>query len=142
MTARREGMDRAARSRLRLADALAASLVAGALVCATAGALVCGTPRAALSDPLLLSKADQGPWIAADKELHFAGSVAIAASLRVEGRSSVEALAGTLCVGLLKETYDATLKPRRLKRGASVRDLVADFAGALAGVLVLRALDR
>jgi len=34
------------------------------------------------------------------------------------------------------------LKPRRLKRGASWKDLVADLAGALAGVAVVSALDR
>jgi uncharacterized protein YfiM (DUF2279 family) len=133
MAARHSGADSRARTRRRLACALVASILAGA-----PGDLA---PRAA-ADPLFLSTADQGSWFAADKELHFAGSLAIGASLRVEGRSPVEALAGTLCVGLLKETYDATLKPRRLKRGASVKDLVVDFAGALAGVLLLGALDR
>lgn len=115
------------------------------LACALAAALSAGAPPrsgAAESAPLFLSSADQGPWTAADKELHFAGSLAIAASLRVRGQSRRGALAGAFCVGILKEAYDATLKPRRLKRGASVKDLAADLAGALAGVLVLGALDR
>jgi len=92
--------------------------------------------------PLFLSAADQGGWLAADKELHFAGSLAIAASLRVEGRPRETALAMTLGVGFLKEAYDATIKPRRLGRGASWKDLVADLAGAAAGIAVLSALDR
>ena len=79
--------------------------------------------------------------LAADKELHFAGSLAISASLRVEGRSRRDALATTFAVGLLKETYDVALKPKRLKRGASWKDLAADLAGALAGVALVRAMD-
>jgi uncharacterized protein YfiM (DUF2279 family) len=96
----------------------------------------------AAADPLFLSPADQGSWLAADKELHFAGSFAIAASLRVEGQRRETAVAATFSVGLLKEAYDVALKPRRLKRGASWKDLVADLAGALAGVAVVSALDR
>jgi uncharacterized protein YfiM (DUF2279 family) len=131
---RRTRSGRAARRRVRFACAIAASLLA---------VVPGGSPPAtAESAPLFLTSAEQGPWIAADKELHFAGSLAIAASLRVEGRSRREALAGAFCLGVLKETYDATLKPRRLKRGASVKDLAADLAGALAGILVLGALDR
>ena len=91
---------------------------------------------------LLLPAADQGSWLAADKELHFAGSLAIAASLRVEGRPRETALAMTFGVGLLKEVYDATIKPRRFRRGASWKDLVVDLAGAAAGVAVLSAIDR
>lgn len=91
---------------------------------------------------LLLPAADQGPWLAADKELHFAGSLAIAASLRVEGRPRETALAMTFGVGLLKEAYDATIKPLRFRRGASWKDLVVDLAGAAAGVAVLSAIDR
>ena len=102
-------------------------------------ALGCGPASAS---PLLLSSADQGSWLAADKELHFAGSLAIAASLRVEGQSRRTAIAGTFGVGLLKEAYDATLKPRRMGRGASWKDLAADLAGALAGVALVSALDR
>jgi hypothetical protein len=51
------------------------------------------------ASPLFLSPASEGSWIAADKELHFAGSLAIAASLRVEGRSRGAALGATLSVG-------------------------------------------
>ncbi|HMI31722.1 MAG TPA: hypothetical protein VK527_08280 [Candidatus Limnocylindrales bacterium] len=96
----------------------------------------------AAADPLFLSSADQGTWLAADKELHFAGSFAIAASLRVEGQRRETALAATFSVGLLKETYDVAFKPRRMGRGASWKDLVADLAGALAGVAVLSAIDH
>ncbi len=99
-------------------------------------------PAPASASGLFLSSADQGPWLAADKELHFAGSLAIAASLRVEGRSRRDALASTFAVGLLKETYDVALKPKRLKRGASWKDLAADLAGALAGVALIAAIDR
>jgi len=106
-------------------------LLAAALWCAPAAA-----------SPLFLSSADQGSWLAADKELHFAGSLAIAASLRVEGQSRRTSIAGTFGVGLLKETYDAALKPRRMGRGASWKDLAADLAGALAGVALVSALDR
>jgi uncharacterized protein YfiM (DUF2279 family) len=110
-----------------------------ALLLLLAAALTCG-PAAA--SPLFLSSADQGPWLAADKELHFAGSLAIAASLRVEGQSRRTSIAGTLGVGLLKEAYDAALKPRRMGRGASWKDLAADLAGAIAGVALVSALDR
>ncbi len=91
---------------------------------------------------VFLSAAEQGPWLAADKELHFAGSLAIAASLRVEGESRKTAIAATFGLGLLKETYDVALKPRRMRRGASWKDLAADLAGAIAGVAILGALDR
>jgi uncharacterized protein YfiM (DUF2279 family) len=109
------------------------------LLVAAPAALSCG--RAAAS-PLFLSSHDQGPWLAADKELHFAGSLAIAASWRVEGQSRRTSVAGTFGVGLLKEMYDATLKPRRMGRGASWKDLAADLAGALAGAAIAGALDR
>jgi uncharacterized protein YfiM (DUF2279 family) len=48
----------------------------------------------------------------------------------------------TFSVGLLKEAYDATIRPRRLQRGASWKDLVVDLAGAAAGIAVLSAIDR
>ena len=96
----------------------------------------------ASAEPLFLSSAEQGGWLAADKELHFAGSLAIAASLRIEGRDRKTAIAASFGAGIAKEIYDATLKPRRLKRGASWKDLAADLAGALAGVLIVSALDR
>lgn len=91
--------------------------------------------------PLVLSSADQGPWLAADKELHLAGSLAIAASLRVEGQRRATAVAATFGVGLAKEIYDAAIKPRRLGRGASWKDLAADLVGALAGVAIVSAMD-
>jgi uncharacterized protein YfiM (DUF2279 family) len=96
----------------------------------------------ASAEPLFLSSAEQGSWLAADKELHFAGSLAIAASLRIEGQSRRTAVAATFGAGIAKEIYDAALKPRRLKRGASWKDLAADLAGALAGVAIVSALDR
>jgi len=90
---------------------------------------------------VFLSSADQGSWTAADKELHAAGSLAIAASIRVTGRSEAESFTAAVSVGVLKEIYDATLKPSPHKRGASWKDLAADVLGAAAGVLLLRAMD-
>jgi len=99
-------------------------------------------PRGASAERLFLTSAEQGPWLAADKELHFAGSLAIAASLRVEGQSRARSLGATFGVGLLKEVYDVTLKPRRMGRGSSWKDLAADLAGAVAGVALVAAMDR
>ena len=90
---------------------------------------------------VFLSSADQGSWTAADKELHAAGSLAIAASIRVTGRSEAESFTAAVSVGVLKEIYDATLKPAPAKRGASWKDLAADILGAAAGVLLLRAME-
>lgn len=84
----------------------------------------------------------EGPWLGADREIHFVASLAMAASWRVEGRSRGTAFALSLSAGIAKEAYDAALKPRRLGRGASRKDLVADLLGAAAGVLLLSALDR
>jgi uncharacterized protein YfiM (DUF2279 family) len=116
-----------------LAFAAALALAAGALLVA---------PAPAAADPFLLPCGREGPWTAPDRQVHFAGSLAIAASLRVEGRSRMESVAGTVVIGVAKEVYDATLKPRRLGRGASRKDLAADLLGALAGVLILAAIDR
>jgi uncharacterized protein YfiM (DUF2279 family) len=92
---------------------------------------------------VLLPREEEGTWLAADHELHFAASLGMAASLRVEGRDRGSTLALTVGIGLLKEAYDATLKPRRHgERGGSRRDLVADLLGAAAGVLLLEAVDR
>ncbi len=96
----------------------------------------------ARAEPFFLPSAEQGSWLAPDKELHFAGSFAIAASLRIEGQRRRDAVAGTFAIGIAKEIYDATLKPRRLKRGAGWKDLAADLAGALAGVAVVSLIDR
>lgn len=107
----------------------------------TAAGIPLGAPPAR-ADPFLLPLRDEGCWTAPDRQVHFAGSLAIAASLRVEGRSRVESVAGTVVIGVAKEIYDATLKPRRLGRGASRKDLGADLLGALAGVLIVAAVDR
>jgi len=90
---------------------------------------------------LFLSSQDQGPWLAADKELHFAGSLAIAASLRIEGRSRTTSVVATFGIGILKEAYDVALKPKRMGRGASWKDLAADLMGAVAGAALAGALD-
>ena len=97
---------------------------------------------AAGSARVLLPREAEGPWLRADREIHFAASLAMAASWRVEGRSRSTAVALSLSAGIAKEAYDAALKPRRLGRGASRKDLVADLLGAAAGVLILSALDR
>ncbi|HYJ32315.1 MAG TPA: hypothetical protein VE326_03780 [Candidatus Binatia bacterium] len=114
---------------------LLAALAFGAIA-AVAGA----APAAA--DPFLIPCSREGSWAAPDRQVHFAASLAIAASLRVEGRSRLESVAGTAVIGVAKELYDATLKPRRLGRGASRKDLGADLLGALAGVLIVAAADR
>jgi uncharacterized protein YfiM (DUF2279 family) len=98
--------------------------------------------QAAAAEPFLLPLDREGAWTAPDRQIHFGGSLAIAASLRVEGRTRSEAFALTVGVGIAKEVYDATFKPRRLGRGASRKDLIADLAGAAAGILLLAALDR
>lgn len=89
---------------------------------------------------VLLSSADQGSWTAADKQLHFAGSLAIASSIRVTGKSEAQSFTAAVSVGVLKEIYDATIKPTK-KKGASWKDLAADIVGAAAGVLLLRAME-
>ena len=98
------------------------------------------TPAAA--EPFFLPASAQGGWLAADKEIHFAGSLAISASLRVAGRSDGESFGCAVGIGVLKELYDATLKPRRKGRGAAWKDLAADILGAAAGVAIASALDR
>ena len=122
---------RSVRPRARAALAAALSLSVAVLL-----ALPC--PARAT---VFLSSADQGSWTAADKELHAAGSLAIAASIRVTGRSEAESFSAAVSVGVLKEIYDATLKPAPSKRGASWKDLAADILGAAAGVLLLRAME-
>ena len=103
--------------------------------------LLLGFLPPASADPLFLPAAEQGSWLAADKELHFAGSLALAASLRVEGQRSGRSVGFTLGAGLLKEAYDAAIKPKRMGRGASWKDLAADLAGALAGIALVNAID-
>ena len=125
------------RNRLRLARFARLALPLAAFAVAAAG-----TPCPAAAEPILLPMEREGAWTAPDRLLHFGGSLAIAASLRVEGRGRSEALGLTLGVGVAKEVYDAAFKPRRFGRGASRKDLIADLAGAAAGVLLLGALDR
>jgi uncharacterized protein YfiM (DUF2279 family) len=117
------------RARAALATALGLSV-----------AVLLALPRPARAT-VFLSSADQGSWTAADKELHAAGSLAIAASIRVTGRSEAESFTAAVSVGVLKEIYDATLKPAPAKRGASWKDLVADVLGAAAGVLLVHAME-
>ena len=112
------------------------------LALAAFAAAAAGVPRFAAAEPFLLPLEREGAWTAPDRQLHFGGSLAIAASLRVEGRRRTDALALTLGVGIAKEVYDAAFKPRRPGRGASRKDLLADLAGAAAGVLLLAAFDR
>src|SRR5437660_2824193 len=100
---------------------LAAAWLAGAAPVASARGE--SAPAESLRSPPRFPSAGQDRWLAADKELHFAGSLAIAASLRVEGQRRGTAVAATFGVGLLKEAYDAAIKPRRMGRGASWRDL-------------------
>jgi uncharacterized protein YfiM (DUF2279 family) len=99
-------------------------------------------PAVAGAEPLFLPCREEGSWLRADRQVHFGGSLAIAASLRVEGRSRAEAVAGTFAVGIAKEIYDAALKPKGLGRGMSRKDLAADLLGAVAGVLLIAAMDR
>ena len=96
----------------------------------------------ATAEPFFLPASAEGRWTAADKELHFAGSLAISASLRTVGRTDGESFGGAVAIGALKEVYDATLKPRRKGRGASWKDLAADILGAAAGIAIAGALDR
>jgi uncharacterized protein YfiM (DUF2279 family) len=112
----------------------------GAGLGALALILALAAPREARSEPLFLPASEQGGWTAPDKQLHFAASFAIAASLSVTGRSEGESVGATIGIGLLKEAYDATLKPSRVK-GVSLRDLAADVLGALAGVMLVQAMD-
>jgi uncharacterized protein YfiM (DUF2279 family) len=92
--------------------------------------------------PFFLPLKREGAWLASDRQLHFGACLAIAASLRVEGRPRAQSAAGAFAVGIAKEIYDAKLKPRRLGRGASRKDLAADLVGALAGVALIAAVDR
>lgn len=122
------------------------SSLAGAVARVAASSLVTALllatlPSPSRAEPFFLPSAEQGSWTAADKELHAAGSLAIAASIRVAGRSEGQAFAGAVSVGVLKEIYDATLKPAPARRGASWKDLAADVLGAAAGVLLLRAME-
>lgn len=113
---------------------------AGAGLTLVALLLVLAFPRGARAEPLFLPASEQGGWTASDKQLHFAASFAIAASLSVKGWSEGESVGATVGIGILKEAYDATLKPSRVK-GVSLRDLAADVLGAVAGVMLVQALE-
>jgi len=116
--------------RLALGSLLAASLAAAALA------------PPARAERIFLPLDREGPWLGSDKTLHFAGSLALAASLRIEGRDEGSAIGVTFGLGVAKEVYDAAFKPARHGRGASRKDLVADLLGAVAGIFLVRAIDR
>jgi uncharacterized protein YfiM (DUF2279 family) len=99
-----------------------------------------GTVRPAGAGSFLLPADQQGGWLAADKELHFAASLAISASARSAGASDGTSFGVAVGAGTLKELWDATFRPGR--PGASWKDLVADIAGAAAGFLIVDAIDR
>lgn len=96
----------------------------------------------AAAGSLFLPASLEGRWTAADKQIHFAGCLAISASLRAAGRTDGEGFGCAVGIGLVKEIYDATLKPNRSRRGVSWKDLVADCIGAAAGIAIVGALDR
>lgn len=118
-----------------------ASRLALAFIVAATLASACMAP-AARAERIFLPLDREGPWLGSDKTLHFAGSFAIAASLRTEGRDEGSAVGATLGLGVAKEIYDAAFKPARHGRGASRKDLVVDLLGATAGILFVRAIDR
>src|SRR6185295_9300310 len=60
-------------------------------------------PAAASAEALFLPREQEGAWLRADRQVHFAGSLAISASLRVQGSSKEEALVGTFAIGIAKE---------------------------------------
>ena len=126
---------------MRLSQFHVAARTAVRLVVLTA-ALSFGPPRSAAAADLFLPASAQGGWTAVDKELHFAGCFAISASFRVVGRSDGESFGYAVGVGVVKELYDATLKPRPRRRGASWKDLIADALGAAAGIAIVGALKR
>jgi uncharacterized protein YfiM (DUF2279 family) len=113
---------------------------AGAGLALLGAILVLAAPREVRADPVFLSGSEQGGWTASDKQLHFAVSFAIAASLSVKGWDEGESVGATIGIGILKEAYDATLKPSK-PRGVSLRDLAADVLGAVAGVMLVSAMD-
>jgi uncharacterized protein YfiM (DUF2279 family) len=117
--------------------AIPAALLAATIIVAEGG-----PARPAWAGRVFLPLEREGPWLGSDKTLHLAGSLAIAASLRVEGRSERAAAGLTLGLGLAKELYDAAWKPAGRGRGASRKDLVMDLLGAAAGIMLLRAVDR
>ncbi len=115
------------------------AVIAGALALALGITLLPGPARA---ERFLLPLEREGSWLGSDKTLHFAGSLALAASLRIEGRDEGSAIGWTIGAGVAKELFDATFKRPSAARGASRKDFVVDLLGAAAGVLLIRAVDR
>jgi putative lipoprotein len=85
------------------------------------------------------------PWFGRDKALHFTLSAALSiggyAAAKVAtgnrfGEAPINGFAFSLALGLAKEAYDA-IGPGT----PSYRDMVANLAGALAGLLLARLLD-
>jgi len=81
-------------------------------------------------------------WLSSDKQLHATGSLAIAVSIGVAGGTEWQSFGGAVGIGILKEAIDAARKTKRGGRGASLRDLIADIAGAAAGIAIVAAMDR
>ncbi|HEU4333365.1 MAG TPA: hypothetical protein VFT32_02620, partial [Candidatus Eisenbacteria bacterium] len=107
-------------------------------------ALLAGTLGAAeaRAERIFLPLDREGAWLAPDKTLHFAASAAIAVSFRVEGSREEAAFRYTIGIGVAKEVFDAAFQPARERRGASRKDLVMDLLGTVAGLALVRALDR
>jgi uncharacterized protein YfiM (DUF2279 family) len=99
-------------------------------------------PAPAGAESISLPPERTDSWWGSDKSLHFAGSLALVASLRVTGRDEGSAVGWTIGAGVAKEMFDAAFKRPRKGRGASWKDLVVDLGGAAAGLLLIRAVDR
>ncbi len=90
-------------------------------------------------------RALEDPWFGRDKLYHFVGSAviqgaghALGRSVGLDYREAAWTAAGiTLTAGVAKELYD-----RADGRFFSWRDLTADAAGAAAGAVVVRQMDR
>ncbi|HET7903824.1 MAG TPA: hypothetical protein VFM17_04625 [Candidatus Eisenbacteria bacterium] len=106
--------------------------------------LVLGSMAApeARAERIFLPLDREGPWLAPDKTLHAAASAAIAVSFRVEGTREEAAFRYTVGIGVAKEIFDAAFQPARERRGASRKDLVMDLLGTVAGLALVRALER
>lgn len=77
------------------------------------------------------AQAQNDPWIAKDKALHFGAGWAVAeATILATGTDRDRAALAGCAVGLAKEVYD---KQRPDKHVASVRDFLATCAGAWIG---------
>lgn len=86
---------------------------------------------AALVLVALPATAQNDPWLAKDKALHFGAGWAVAeATMLATGTDRDRAALAGCAVGLAKEVYD---KSRPDKHVASVKDLLATCAGAWIG---------